>query len=51
MGLEMFMLFLVTVPGGHLGKLICINMKQFHLGIIVIKSEEKTFMFSRDIGI
>ena len=43
--------FLVTDPAGHLGLSICINMKWFHSGTIVIESDQNTFMLSWDIGI
>ena len=32
--------------GDHLGLSICINMKWFHYGTIMIKSDQNTFMFS-----
>ena len=40
-----FVLFLVTAPGTNLGLSICINMKWFHSGTIVIESDQNTFMF------
>ena len=35
------MLFLVTAPGGHLEWSICIDMKWFDSGTIVVKADKK----------
>ena len=37
------MLLLVTARGGHLGSPICIYMKWFHSGAIVIESDQHSF--------
>ena len=47
----MFKLFLVTAHGSHFGQLICLHLKKFNSGTILIKSDQNTIMFSRDIDI
>ena len=41
--------FLIMAPGGHLGLSICINIKWFHSGTIVMESDQNTFMFFHEI--
>ena len=42
---------LVTALGSHLGQLICLHLKKFNSGTILIKFDQNTIMFSRDIDI
>ena len=41
----------VAAFGSHLGQLICLHLKKFNSGTILIKSDQNTIMFSRDIDI